>query len=102
MAMKFEDLMCFQYIQGVRDNDLRKELSAVKVPSLVKFNRLLDADMQSKITVKNMSRMIPTTNFHTPSNTKKGGARNQKSSFSSSSLSEEEKTPPQDLQGQML
>ena len=35
MAMKFEDLMCFQYIQGVRDNDLRKELSAVKVPSLV-------------------------------------------------------------------
>ena len=88
--MKFEDLMCFQYIQGVRDNELRKELSAVKVPSLVKFNRLLDADMQSKITVKNMSRMIPTSNFHTPSNTKKGGVRNQKSS-SSSSLSEEEK-----------
>ena len=58
------------------------------MPSLVKFNRLLDADMQSKITVKNMSRMIPTTNFHTPSNTKKGGVCNQRSS---SSLSEEEK-----------
>ena len=28
MGMKFEDLMCFQYIQGVRDNDLRKDLSA--------------------------------------------------------------------------
>ena len=59
MGMKFEDIMCFQYIQGVRDNDLRKDLSAVKVPSLVKFNRLMDADVQAKITVKNMSRMIP-------------------------------------------
>ena len=58
------------------------------MPSLVKFNRLLDADMQSKITVKNMLRMIPTTNFHTPSNIKKRGVRNQRSS---SSLSEEEK-----------
>ena len=45
MGMKFKDLMCFQYIQGVCDNDLRKDLSAVKVPSLEKFNRLLDADM---------------------------------------------------------
>ena len=35
-----------------------------------------------------MSRMIPTTNFHTPSNSKKEGVRNQRSS---SSLSEEEK-----------
>ena len=25
MGMKFEDIMCFQYIQGVRDNDLRKD-----------------------------------------------------------------------------
>ena len=58
------------------------------MPTLVKFNRLQDADMQAKITVKNMSRMIPTTNFHTPSNSKKGGVRNQRSS---SSLSEEEK-----------
>ena len=80
--------MCFQYIQGVRDNDLRKDLSAVKVPSLVKFNCLMDADMQAKITVKNMSRMIPTSSFHTPSNSKKGGVRNQRST---SSLSEEEK-----------
>ena len=47
--------------------------------------------MQSKITVKNMSRLIPTTNFHTPSNSKKGGVRNQKYSSSFSSLSEEEK-----------
>ena len=91
MAMKFEDLMCFQYIQGVRDNELRKDLSAVRVPNLVKFNRLLDADMQSKITVKNLSRLIPTTNFHAPSNSKKGGVRNQRTSSSSSSLSEEEK-----------
>ena len=82
--------MCFQYIQGVRDNELRKELSAVKVPSLVKFNRILDADMQSKITVKNMSRLIPSSSYHTPSNSKKGGVKNQKSS-SFSSLSEEEK-----------
>ena len=35
-----------------------------------------------------MSRMIPTSSFHTPSNSKKGGVRNQ---CSSSSLSEEEK-----------
>ena len=70
----------------MRDNGLRKDLSAVKVPSLVQFNRLLDADVQAKITVKNKSRMIPTTNFHTPSNSKKGGVRNQRSS---SSLSEE-------------
>ena len=53
MGMKFEGIMCFQYIQGVRDNDLRKDLSAMKVPSLVKFNRLMDADMRAKITVKN-------------------------------------------------
>ena len=91
MAMKFEDLMCSQYIQGVRDNELRKDLSAVRVPSLVKFNRLLDADMQSKITVKNLSLLIPTTNFHTPPHSKKGGVRNQRTSSSSSSLSEEEK-----------
>ena len=68
---------------------MRKDLSAVKVPSLVKFNCLLDADKQAKITVKNMSRMIPTSSFHTPSNSKKGGVCNQRSS--SSSLSEEEK-----------
>ena len=43
IGMKFEDIMCFQYIQGVHDNDLRKDLSAVKVPNLVKFNRLMDA-----------------------------------------------------------
>ena len=49
-----------------------QDLSAVKVLSLVKFNRLMDADMQAKITVKNMSRMIPTSSFHTPSNSKKG------------------------------
>ena len=73
MGMRFEDIMGFQYIQGVRDNDLRKDLSAVKIPNLVKFNRLLDADMQAKITVKNMSRMIPTSSFHTPSHQKKGG-----------------------------
>ena len=35
-----------------------------------------------------MSRMIPTSSFHTHSNSKKGGVRNQRSS---SSLSEEEK-----------
>ena len=51
MGMRFEDIMCFLYIQGVRDNDLRKDLSAVKTPSLAKFNRLMYADMQAKITV---------------------------------------------------
>ena len=55
IGLKFEDLMCFEYIQGVRDNELRKELSEVKNPDLVKFNILLDMDMQAKITVKNMS-----------------------------------------------
>ena len=76
MGMKFEDIMCFQYIQGVRDNDLRKD------PSLVKFNCLMQADMQAKITVKNMSRMIPTSSFHTPSNSKKRGVCNQRSTSS--------------------
>ena len=75
--------MCFQYIQGIRDNELRKELSAIKNPDLVKFNLLLDADMQAKITVKNMSRNIPS--YHTFSqSSKKGGVRNQRVSSSPS------------------
>ena len=88
ISLKFEDLMCFQYIQGVRDNELCKELSAVRNPDLVKFNLLLDAGMQAKITVKNMSRSIPS--YHTPSqSSKKGGVPNQRAS--SSPLSEDEK-----------
>ena len=86
IGMHFEDIMCFQYIQGVRDNDLRKDLSSVKNPDLVKFNLLLVADMQAKITVRNMTHGI--SSFHTPSQSKKGAVRNQ---HPTSALSEEEK-----------
>ena len=72
----------------VRDDELCKELSAVRNPDLVKFDLLLDTDMQAKITVKYMSKSIPS--YHTPSqSSKKGGVRNQRAS--SSPLSEDEK-----------
>ena len=87
--MQFEDIICFQYSQGVRDNDLRKDLSSVKKPDLVKFNLLLDADIQTKITVQNMSCSIPSSSFHTPSqSSKKGEVCNQRPT---STLSDEEK-----------
>ena len=67
----------------VRDDELCKELSAVRNPDLVKFDLLLDTDMQAKITVKYMSKSIPS--YHTPSqSSKKGGVRNQRASSSPS------------------
>ena len=76
-------------IQGVCDNELRKDLSAVKYTDLVKCNLLIDADMQAKIMVKSMSRSIPPSSYHNPSqSSKKGGVHNQ---LAPSSLSKEEK-----------
>ena len=54
-----EDILCVMYVRGVRSNELREKLLEVTEPTLVRFDRIVDAFDQAKSQMAEIRKTQP-------------------------------------------